>query len=128
MLMSTPMTELPAAATELPNLQKLKISWSKMTTLPNSIGNLTTLEELDISGYPVRWNSITYLPESLGSLPNLRVLNLAYLGNLTDLPTSLSGLPALEVADLRGIEVTESHPVVEAWLKRGVDVLLESLY
>lgn len=128
LLMSTPMTELPAAVTELPNLKKLKISWSKMTTLPDSIGNLTSLEELDLSGYPVRRSSITSLPESLGNLSNLRVLNLAYLGYLTDLPGSLSGLPALEVADLSGVDVTDKHPVVKAWLDRGVEVRFDLPY
>ncbi|WP_326767381.1 leucine-rich repeat domain-containing protein [Streptomyces sp. NBC_01591] len=55
------------------------------------IGELTALEELDVSG-----TGLTGLPESIGALRNLRVLDIS--GNrFTELPESLGSLGRLEV-------------------------------
>ena len=53
--------------------------------MPESLGNLTALTELDLSG-----NQLTAVPESLGNLTALTELDLS--GNqLTALPVRLAG-------------------------------------
>ncbi|MBC8196394.1 MAG: hypothetical protein H8E60_00765, partial [Candidatus Marinimicrobia bacterium] len=46
---------------------------NSFTTLPESIGNLTSLTSLDLN-----YNSFTTLPESIGNLTSLTYLNLEY--------------------------------------------------
>jgi len=61
----------------------------KLTTLPESIGDLRCLEEIDIYG-----TNISALPESLGHLENLCILYLDY-NTLTTLPKSVGNLKQL---------------------------------
>ncbi|SEP96168.1 Leucine rich repeat-containing protein [Streptomyces sp. yr375] len=65
--------------------------------LDERIGELTALEELDLSG-----TGLTALPESIGRLRDLRVLNIS--GNeLTALPERLGDLPRLETLRAAGL-------------------------
>ena len=64
--------------------------WDKnLTSLPESIGNLTGLTGLDLSE-----NNLTSLPESIGQLTGLTSLSLSE-NNLTILPESISNLTGL---------------------------------
>lgn len=63
------------------------IRLNSIETMPDSIGSLTKLEELDLSS-----NRLQSLPESIGGLTSLKRLNLR--GNpLTNLPHSIFSLP-----------------------------------
>jgi Leucine-rich repeat (LRR) protein len=53
-------------------LTKLLLSENQITSLPESIGNLTNLEELDLSG-----NELSVLPETIFNLNNLTKLSLS---------------------------------------------------
>ncbi len=80
---------LPESIGNLKSLEELDLSRTNLSTLPESIGNLKSLEELDLSD-----NNFTTLPESIGNLKSLKDLNLA--GNrLTTLPESISNLKSL---------------------------------
>jgi Leucine-rich repeat (LRR) protein len=69
----------------------LNLSKKDIGTLPPSIADLTSVEELTL-----QYNSLTSLPTELGNLKTLRILNL--FGNpLTTLPDSLGNLGELEV-------------------------------
>jgi len=73
-----------------PYLLKLSLEGNEMYNLPDSIGNLTNLQELNLSN-----NMLTTLPDSIGQLTNLKSLNLS-LNQLTALPTSIVNLTKLQ--------------------------------
>lgn len=70
--------------------------WNDLTTLPESIGDLTQLTYIDI-----QFNNLTTLPESIGNLTSLEYLSL-YNNSLTTLPDSFANLVNLKVLDLDG--------------------------
>jgi Leucine-rich repeat (LRR) protein len=61
-----------------------------LTVLPNSIGQLTQLKNLDIYD-----NKLTVLPNSIGQLTQLQILNISN-NQLTSLPESIGQLTQLE--------------------------------
>ena len=86
---------IPESIGNLTNLKELTIFDTLIIALPESIGNLTNLQELVISG-----NSLTSLPESIGNLTNLQELVIS--GNsLTSLPESIGNLTNLQYLEIR---------------------------
>ena len=57
------LTSLPESLGKLSGLQTLYLSGNQLTSLPESLGKLSGLQKLDLSG-----NQLTSLPESLGKL------------------------------------------------------------
>jgi Leucine-rich repeat (LRR) protein len=53
--------------TTFPNLERLMLGYSNINSLPESIGNLTGLNILNLSD-----TQVTSLPESIGNLTNLQ--------------------------------------------------------
>ena len=94
------LTTLPESIVNLTDLQKLNLRNNQLTTLPKSFGNLTNLQELNL------WkNQLTALPESIGTLTNLQEL---YLSNnqLTTLPESIGTLTNLHTLYLNNNQLT----------------------
>jgi Leucine-rich repeat (LRR) protein len=88
---------LPDSIGQLTKLQHLNLSGSSlMSTLPKLIGGLKSLVHFNMS-YCI---SITVLLESLGGLENLEHLDLSYCFRITVLPESLGGLKSLEHLDI----------------------------
>ncbi len=83
-------TSLPNSLGQLAQLENLEISAGRMKVLPDSIGNLTRLQRLDVSA-----NHLTSLPDSVGRLAKLRILNVS-MNQLERLPESLGDLQELE--------------------------------
>ena len=73
---------------------------NQLATLPDSLGNLTSLTELDLTG-----NRLTILPDSLGKLTALSLLKL-YGNQLATLPDSLGNLTSLTEIDLDDNQLT----------------------
>ncbi|MCP4762103.1 MAG: leucine-rich repeat domain-containing protein, partial [archaeon] len=71
-----------------------------LNLLPDWFGNLTTLEELNLS-----WNKLTSLPESFGNLKNLKILHL-YKNKIRKLPESIGNLKKLQEIYLSQNELT----------------------
>ena len=84
------LTELPESLGQLTRLQSLKLSGNQLLTLPESLGQLSRLRLLDLSH-----NRLTTLPESLGELKQLQQLYLTH-NQLTSLPESLGELKQLQ--------------------------------
>jgi internalin A len=97
---SEKLTELPESLGQLTQLQTLNLSGNQLTALPESLGQLTQLQTLNLSR-----NQLTALPESLGQLTQLQTLNLSR-NQLTALPESLGQLTQLQTLDLSGNQLT----------------------
>ena len=83
-----------------------------LKTLPESIGQLTALEKLQLNS-----NELKSLPETIGQLTALRILHL-YENQLTELPETLKNLTNLETAWVDMV----NDPVVKYLNSKGVDI------
>ncbi|NTW54860.1 MAG: hypothetical protein HGB15_08930 [Chlorobaculum sp.] len=97
---SEKLTELPESLGELTQLQWLDLSNNKLTKLSESLSQLTQLQSLDISS-----NKLTALPKSLGELTQLQWLDLSN-NRLTALPELLGQLTQLQSLDLSNNKLT----------------------
>ncbi|MEV7230924.1 COR domain-containing protein [Polymorphospora sp. NPDC051019] len=90
---------LPAAISELGNLERLYLIHNQLRTLPPDIGHLINLTELD-----VRSNVLSALPKEIGELRKLEEL---YLDDnrLTELPPEIGRLSELRELDLDGNQI-----------------------
>lgn len=83
-------TSLPDSIGNLTSVTDMALSQNYgLRTLPDSFGNLRGLQSIGMVG-----NGLTSLPESIGNLINLRVLILSH-NALPALPQSIGNLPAL---------------------------------
>ena len=97
--------ELPASVGRLTRLQELTVTGTGITTLPPEIGRLTNLQTLNLSFN----GQLISLPPEIGNLRNLRVLK-ASGGHLHALPSSIGSLAELRVLDLSLNDLTECPP------------------
>lgn len=98
------MKRLPPRFASLVNLEVFSFGClEQLETLPESIGNLTKLEELIIDNGNGCSMSVA-LPRSIGKLQNLRILRLygaiEQTGKTKSLPATIANLRRLEVLDL----------------------------
>jgi class 3 adenylate cyclase len=91
---------------QLTQLEHLTIQNNRLTELPDSLGQLTQLRYLDISGEATPGNNpLIKLPESIGQLTQLRHLKAS--GNrLAELPESLGQVTHLRDLELRSNQLT----------------------
>jgi len=110
------LTELPESLFQLTQLQELNASGNRLTWLPESLGHLVQLESLDLFGSDLR-----ELPESLGQLTRLRSLDLGSNYTLKSVPEQLRALRQLTSLRLSQLEVK----ILPEWLSELIE--LESL-
>ena len=85
---------------------KLDLSQRELTALPPEIGQLTSLQTLNLDG-----NQLTSLPPEIGQLTSLQTLGL--LGNrLTALPPEIGQLTSLQTLNLDGNQLTSLPPEI----------------
>lgn len=109
----TGITILPESIGQLSNLQALDLWGSEITCLPESIEQLANLRTLDIS-----LTQITTLPESIGQLTNLQSLNLGGT-RITALPESFGLLTNLQELNLCNTLITALPDSVFQLKKNG---------
>lgn len=86
---------------ELVNLKKLSVSLNKIRSLPTSIGEMKSLQILDL-----RFNELGGIPHTIGKLTNLEILNLSSnFSDLTELPETISDLSSLNELDLSNNQI-----------------------
>ncbi|NJR32208.1 MAG: leucine-rich repeat domain-containing protein [Chamaesiphon sp. CSU_1_12] len=95
------LTSLPESLNNLSELIELNFSNNNLSSLPLHFDTLTKLKRLDLSQ-----NKLTELPSNIGNSIELVSLNLS--GNqLTSLPTSIRFLRELTILDLSGNPLTD---------------------
>lgn len=114
-LSGTPLASLPDSIGQLASLQRLSLYNTPLAALPESLGQLASLQYLSLGN-----TQLAALPEWLGELPELRRLDLRGL-TLPRLPRSLAqrGLPFVETdsydfsgVNLYGVTLTEQDKAV----------------
>jgi hypothetical protein len=93
------LTELPAEIKSLENLNTLNLSYNQLKSLPDWIGGLRRLRELDISGN----NHLKSLPGSLGLLHDLEELDISGT-SLGKIPKCIRRLKKLKALSLGGFD------------------------
>lgn len=96
----------PNVVCQWPKIKVLRMGGVVFTTqIPSQIGNLTTLDTLELTGAPpfgsgsvaTIWGNI---PAEIGNLTNLRYLNLSFNGLTGSVPASFNNLTNLTKLDL----------------------------
>ena len=100
-------TEFPEEIFLLTGLKGLLLKGNDLESLPEGIGGMTSLIELNLADN----DRLGTLPASIGSLKNLRTLDVRTCG-LSGLPPEIGGLKSLETLQLWGNHFTELPPVV----------------
>jgi len=95
------LTNLPDSIGNLSSLKRLYLSNNLLTALPDSIGNLISLQGLDLSR-----NRLTTIPDWIGNLGSLQILELR-ANQLTTIPDCIRNLSSLRVLQLGENQLTE---------------------
>ena len=107
-LFLTNVMELPETIGDLVNLKELNLSYTRIKDLPDSFKRLVKLEFLNLGG-----NKLINLPKTIKDLPYLKELIL-FENKLKTLPNFIENLKDLQKLDLRSNELTD---VPESLLK-----------
>jgi len=70
----------------------------KADSLPENIGNLKSLQQINLSF----WKSLKSLPKNLGNLKAVQVLNLSFCDSLASLPDIICNMNSLQELNLKG--------------------------
>jgi len=103
----------------LTDLTELDLSFNELTLVPDWLGNLTALTELNL-----RDNQLASVPESLGNLSALSTLDLSS-NQLASVPESLGNLTALTSLRLNRNRLTGLPPRLADLLTGGLELGLE---
>jgi internalin A len=99
-LSSLELTSVPESIGQLTALQVLNLYSNQLTSVPENLGRLTVLQELRLDN-----NRLTSVPENLGRLTVLQELRLDN-NRLTSVPESLGRLTALQTLNLHKNQLT----------------------
>lgn len=101
------LTRVPEWIGELTWLWELELGGNRIKALPASIGELRELRELRVG-----WNKLKELPPELGRLSRLTQLHACYCG-LTSLPAELAELTALTDAEVQNNDLKMTREEVK---------------
>ncbi|GJP35039.1 hypothetical protein CLOM_g19504 [Closterium sp. NIES-68] len=96
---------LPTSFTQLPSLRNLRLT-VRARRLPDDLGNLTSLQSLELSDC----SELTHLPSSLPQLSLLESLAISRCGQLFHLPEDMGQLSALQELDLSHLKNLQDLP------------------
>ncbi len=105
-LSGSKLTSLPDSIRQLSNLRILDLRNNQLKRLSDAVGQLTNLQELYLYD-----NQLTNLPETIGQLQNLQILGLSD-NQLINLPASIGQLADLKILFLSGNSLTRLPPFI----------------
>jgi internalin A len=97
--------DLPDWLADFPELTKLDLADTELSSFPPVITRMTSLRELGLSS-----NSLRELPDDIGNLTNLVALSLPGTG-IAKLPASIAALTALEALDLGANDLRDINAI-----------------
>ncbi|MBT4595237.1 leucine-rich repeat domain-containing protein [bacterium] len=103
-------TTLPPDIGELKSLETLDISYSSISELPEEIGQLTSLKTFEAQGPHVPTIGLRTLPDSFGNLKNLKFADFRGCLSLEALPCAIGGLATIDTVPLAGNKITVPEP------------------
>ena len=89
-LSSLKLQEVPESLGELSSLQRLWLNYNQLSKVPEFLGQLSSLQRLYLSN-----NQLSEVPDSLGQLSSLQQLNLSN-NHLSEVPEALGQLSSLQ--------------------------------
>ena len=101
------LTSIPDSIGNLTSLQLLDLHTTRISELPESIGNLTSLQDLDLS-----YTQISSLPDSIGNLTSLQDLYLSDT-QISSLPDSIGNLTSLQDLYLSDTQISSLPDSIE---------------
>lgn len=107
-LHSNKLTHLPLSTSHMMSLRFLDVHMNKLGGLPEDLENLMNLEYLDLSN---NFNYLAALPESIGGLTSLIELNISH-NQITALPASIGLLEGLQILKVEGNPLVVPPPRV----------------
>jgi hypothetical protein len=102
---------LPESVGDLSSLEELRLTGNQLTTLPESIGNLKSLKRLYLAN-----NKLSTLPESFSQLKNLLLINLKendWKGEWQEMAKSEIPIMLYLCRKLNGIDIFISHAMID---------------
>ncbi len=123
------LAEWPEGLRELKGeLYELKVHSSRLTAIPDWLGELSCLRTLDLGAAPGRVNNsnLTELPADLGKLLSLETLALRRLAGLGKLPDTVCNLTALKSLTIENCDIITELPADIGNLRALHTFVLES--
>ena len=99
--------KLPNSFRYVSNLEYLSFCNCPFKTLPEQIGQLTKLKELEINAF-----DLISLPESIGQLTQLEKLEIAFCDKLVALPENIGKLTGLKGLAIRGLPIIKLPEII----------------
>lgn len=105
-LTSTLIREIPASIGQLSTIRSLSVCCKSLSWLPGTVGDLTTLVDVNFFGC----SSLTNLPESIGNWLQLQSLSLQGCKKLLEVPSTLANCVQLKSLTLVGCDSLDAMP------------------
>ncbi|CAI5980158.1 unnamed protein product [Closterium sp. NIES-65] len=98
----TSLRQVPESLGQLKNLSDMDFQWIPVPSLPASLGSMSRLQSLLLTGL----TNLRALPASIGQLKNLKKLKLMSLSQLSILPDSFGELTSLRILVISHVPLT----------------------
>ncbi|MGL5682049.1 MAG: leucine-rich repeat domain-containing protein [Marinifilaceae bacterium] len=103
--------ELPDGISKMEHLKELNLSMSGVTQLPDDLGNVTSLEIINLSNC----GKLREIPVTLSNATNLKVVKLNGCPGVMELPETMGQINTLEELNLSGCGIATLPENITGW-------------